>query len=214
MSVKNGCLYIFDLDDTLVNTHQKAFEKTVRTAFYFGYDLDYERFCKAYGKMDFFSCLNYWFGDLDVSEFREFYNSIRLDYPYFSIGNIKKLFEDLSIDNSLGIITNSSRDGTFFKLECLRQDGVDLEKLDFVFHGDNMVSPKPSPEQLKMIFCLGYQRKKTVYIGDNVRDFEFSLNGGIDFYAVLSGLETKEDFISRGLGEDRILNTVHDLLDF
>jgi HAD superfamily hydrolase (TIGR01549 family) len=202
-------LLIFDLDDTLVHTHQKAYEKTAVTADSFGLSLTFEDFFKSYGKMSFSECLNFWFGEINSTEFRRRYNTIREDFPYEPIGDVFNLLLDLSSSNDIGILTNSTQGGTKFKLRNLGLIGATF--LSFVYHNGNLIKPKPDAAQIERIVESGYSRSDIVYIGDNVRDFEFASNGNVLFHGVLTGLTTRRDFEKAGVSSDTILNDVHDL---
>ena len=71
-------LLIFDLDDTLVNTHEIAYIKTNYIASkYYGLNLEFSCFKENYGKFDFNECVKKWFnGKINHDEFRHRYNII------------------------------------------------------------------------------------------------------------------------------------------
>ena len=206
-------MYIFDLDDTLVHTHLKAYEKTVCTAKMFGRSFDFEQFKTGYGKMDFHSCVRLWFEGINPDEFRARYNSLRTSYPYEPIGDVLGLFSYICADNDIGIITNSSCEGTDFKLNCIGLCNDRRGIFRFIYHKGNMVKPKPDSAQIEILCKQGYRRDDMVYIGDNVRDYDFAQNSGIVFFAVLTGLETTDDFLRSGIPADRILEDVHGIRD-
>jgi phosphoglycolate phosphatase-like HAD superfamily hydrolase len=206
-------ILIFDLDDTLVQTHKKAYEKTLAIAKTFGKVLSFQDFRKAYGKMDFPSCVNFWFDDVDSKEFRSRYNTIRKQYPYEPVGNISGLLQKLAQENEIGILTNSTPEGTDYKLNCLGFPESKRNFFEFIYHKENSVAPKPDPRQIQIINSNGFSLDEMVYIGDNVRDFEFASAGGISFYAVLTGLETKNNFLNVGLDNNKIIDNVHYLID-
>lgn len=204
-------LLIFDLDDTLVHTHKKSYEKTKYTAELFGHSLTFENFKKRYGKMDFESCVNLWFQNIDAKKFREKYNKIRENFPYEPIGDISNLMSQLSKKHKLGIITNSTHQGTDFKLNCLGFEKNKRDIFNFIFHKHNMKHPKPNPSQIEKICNDGYNKSEIIYFGDNLRDYEFASNAGINFYGVLTGLETKEYFIKNGIKKSHIFKNIHEI---
>jgi phosphoglycolate phosphatase-like HAD superfamily hydrolase len=206
-------LLIFDLDDTLVYTHKKAYEKTKIIASIFNKTLTFEDFKRNYGKKNFTSCVKDWFGDLDPIKFRNCYNLIRKEYPYEPIGDVIGLLEKLLQKHKIGILTNSTFEGTDYKLNCLGLTKDKRDMFQFIYHQKNLIAPKPNPHQIYKINQDGFSLDEMIYIGDNVRDYKFSLNGGISFYGVLTGLETESDFLNNGVPKSRILKNIHDLLN-
>ncbi len=205
-------MLIFDLDDTLVYTHKTAYEKTLVTARTFDKSLSFQDFKKVYSKKDFISCVRFWFDDVDPEEFRKRYDLIRRDYPYEPIGDVSRLLNKLAQSNNIGILTNSTSEGTEFKLDCLGFTKDNRDVFDFIYHKDNSIAPKPNPAQIREIASKGFSLNEMVYIGDSVRDWKFALLGGISFYAVLTGIETKQDFLFSGLDKKRIIPNIHSLI--
>lgn len=206
-------ILIFDLDDTLIHTHKKAYEKTLAIATTFNKSLSFEDFKKAYGKRDFSSCVNFWFDDIDPQEFRDRYDKIRRRYPYEPIGNVSELLEEFYQNHKIGILTNSTQEGTNYKLNCMGFTKKNRSIFEFIYHKGNLIAPKPNPAQIKKINLEGFSLDDMIYIGDNIRDFEFASKGEISFYGVLTGLESKKDFLNAGLENNRIIDNVHYLID-
>ena len=202
-------LIFFDLDDTLVRTHEKAFEKTKVIAETFGKKIRVELFREHYSRCSFEECVRQWFdNEIDPVEFRKRYDKIRHQFPYEQVGDIAHLFQELSRTYDVGIMTNSTRKGTEFKLSCIQ---LQTSYLVFVYHAGNSLAAKPFPEQIHHILSLGYTPEATTYVGDSINDLVFANNGEIRFYGVLTGITKREQFIAAGLPEEKILKDVCEL---
>ncbi len=66
--------------------------------------------------------------------------------------------------------------------------------LDIIVGGEDVTTPKPSPEGLMFaIKYLGLDRNDVLYCGDSTVDAETALNAGVDFAGVLHGMTTFEE---------------------
>ena len=66
--------------------------------------------------------------------------------------------------------------------------------LDIIVGGEDVKTPKPSPEGLKFaISHLGLEAAEVLYCGDSTVDAETALNAGVDFAGVLHGMTTREE---------------------
>ena len=50
------------------------------------------------------------------------------------------------------------------------------------------------------------------YVGDSLSDLKTAENRGVAFYAITTGVNTKDDFLSRGVHADHILEEFYDLV--
>lgn len=65
---------------------------------------------------------------------------------------------------------------------------------DIIVGGEDVKTPKPSPEGLLFaIEHLGASKEKTLYIGDSVVDAETALAAGVDFAGVTHGVTTADE---------------------
>lgn len=207
---KTKKLIIFDLDDTLVETYHLSFLKTSVIAKSYNENFNYDLFKKYYGKLTLEECVHIWFDKKIAPEvFRKHYNLLRHNYPYKGIGDVKKFLHSLSKKFDIGIITNSTKDATEYKLSCLGLSSIE-NLFKFVYHCENSIKPKPHPDQINFIIDQGRKRESICYIGDNARDFDFAKRAQIEFFGVLTGLETTEGFLKMGLKKERILTTIHE----
>jgi phosphoglycolate phosphatase-like HAD superfamily hydrolase len=49
-----------------------------------------------------------------------------------------------------------------------------------------------------------------LYVGDDLIDYEFAQNISAEFYGVCSGFYGKEDFLKKGLGAERIFQSIRE----
>lgn len=203
---------IFDCDDTIIATAKTRWAILIRTAASFGHVLDEATIRAAWGS-PFNELIRTIVPTIDFEDFVAAYRSeLRALQPEPTRG-AKELLAYLSGRGvQMQIITSSSRDLIVQELEQLEL----LKYFSNISGYEQTQYHKPDPRVLhSMIDRLeseGYQRDDILYIGDAVRDFEASAGNGIGFIAVLSGLDTKEGFLSAGLTPERIVDSLQDLL--
>jgi len=91
-----------------------------------------------------------------------------------------------------GIVTTKYR---FRIIETLNLHGI-LDLFDIIVGGEDVKTPKPSPEGLLLaIDGLSAEIKNTVYIGDSLIDAKTALAASIDFAAVTTGTTSEEEFL-------------------
>ncbi|WP_455631079.1 HAD family hydrolase [Megamonas sp.] len=79
-------------------------------------------------------------------------------------------------------------------MQTLTRDNI-ADLVEFVIGSEDVKTHKPSPEGMFMaIERFGADKKDVLYIGDNVIDGEAAQNAGVDFAAVLTGNNVREDF--------------------
>ncbi|WP_304153522.1 HAD family hydrolase [Megamonas hypermegale] len=95
-------------------------------------------------------------------------------------------------------------------MQTLTRDNI-ADLVEFVIGSEDVKTHKPSPEGMFMaIERFGADKKDVLYIGDNVIDGEAAQNAGVDFAAVLTGNNVREDFFN--LPHVKIMNTLAELL--
>ncbi|MFA5061306.1 MAG: HAD-IA family hydrolase [Candidatus Pacearchaeota archaeon] len=192
----------FDLDDTLVNTRETIYKRIgilleefqLRTDPYKIYDLldlkDREERLKGLVK--------------NPADFWERYEQLRRIVRVSSISGVIPTLEELRSRNiPLGIITNNRHGKTLEKLTSAKINSrifiggiYSCSEIDFL---------KPSSEIAKIINLFP---EKVLYVGDDLIDYEFAQNMGVDFYGVCTGFYGKEDFLKKGLGVERIFPNI------
>lgn len=95
-------------------------------------------------------------------------------------------------------------------MQTLTRDNI-ADLVEFVIGSEDVKTHKPSPEGMFMVIeRFGADKKDVLYIGDNVIDGEAAQNAGVDFAAVLTGNNVREDFFH--LPHVKIMNTLAELL--
>lgn len=94
-------------------------------------------------------------------------------------------------------------------MQTLTRDNI-ADLVEFVIGSEDVKTHKPSPEGMFMVIeRFGADKKDVLYIGDNVIDGEAAQNAGVDFAAVLTGNNVREDFFH--LPHVKIMNTLAEL---
>ncbi|WP_300729368.1 HAD family hydrolase [uncultured Bacteroides sp.] len=90
----------------------------------------------------------------------------------------------------VGIISTKYR----YRIMSLMNQKLPENFLDIVVGGEDVKTPKPSPEGLNFaISHLGTEKADTLYIGDSTVDAETAQAAGVDFAGVLHGVTTREE---------------------
>ncbi len=134
---------------------------------------------------------------------------VKYSYLYDSVID---LFKELKINQcSIGIVTSKDKN-TVSKILQKYNCG---EFVDVIVGEDNVQHQKPNSEPIdKAIKLLGLDYSNTVYVGDCVVDALTAQNAKVDFYAVLSGVETKADFVKHHCDVKCFFRSVTQLLDY
>ena len=159
-------------------------------------------------------------------------NLIKNSWPYANIGQFYKQWEDLDIAEPWPVFpgTKKALKKLFnkFYLSILTSRNIrtvlpQLEHNDLLqFFGliiaaDSSPYKKPDPRSIEPIFDkyrgVGINPKNVIFIGDTVKgDWKLAQAVGIEFFAVLSGgMDTREKFLTAGVPENHIINSVADL---
>lgn len=85
---------------------------------------------------------------------------------------------------------------------------------EFVYDSNDCNFHKPDPRVFDPIFLENsdFLESQSIYIGDSIFDYLAAKNRGIEFWAVLTGVHTADDFVQQGLSKDKILTKFGDLL--
>ena len=109
------------------------------------------------------------------------------------------------------ILSSSISELIQFDLETLKFSNT-VEK---IFDSEMVDASKPNPialrtplEWLKKTYSV--QSSNCIYIGDSLADMECA-GDQIDFYAVLSGSNTRQDFLNCGMVADRVVADLEEL---
>ena len=140
--------------------------------------------------------------------FWEDYESLRKDITVDTIPGAKRVLEDLiSQGKEVGIITNNSCSKTRGKLQSAKINSSMFDGNIYSCSENNCL--KPSAEIIKY---LKVNPENILYVGDDVKDYDFSRNARMGFYGVCTGISSEEDFIRRGLIGSRIFPSVKEII--
>lgn len=116
---------------------------------------------------------------------------VEMSYIFENVPDIIKLLKTKGI--KLGIVSTKFR----YRIETiLAQHGMS-ELFDIIVGVEDVLSPKPDPEGLKMATeRLKLHSADVLYIGDSVTDAETARRAGIAFAAVLSGVTKRDAFLN------------------
>lgn len=218
--MKSYEMYIFDLDDTLINTYETVTRD------------HYPRLAKILGVSypDDDVVRQYWGNDLCVSLEKIF--GIPVDQRK-TIAELQQLHKNDPVPpiNGTHIILDVLRKHKKFiglysssppalMDTCIRSSlSRKREDFDFIFSTAEQQIAKPSPhivyimmERYRQLFGIEIGLDKVLLIGDSVADFLIAKNARVDFAAVLTGPTTQADFIDVGLDPQRIFPSIKEAL--
>ncbi|MEK6968856.1 MAG: HAD hydrolase-like protein [Nanoarchaeota archaeon] len=129
--------------------------------------------------------------------------------PYFATPGAVELTTKLKEMNVVqGILTNRTK----MAIERLNQAG--FPEFSFVlsslpeFRKPHSLAFEPA---LQWLAAQGINKTEILTFGDHLDDYLSANAAGIDFYAVLTGQTTKEEFLSAGLTEENIFKNMEQL---
>ncbi len=114
-----------------------------------------------------------------------------LDNTFMYPDSIRVLSEIRLSGCRLGIVTTKYRRRIISILDKFEIDDM----IDVIIGGDDVKYPKPHPMALlTAIEKLKVDKNDVVYIGDNLIDAKTAAAAGVDFIAVTTGTNTREEF--------------------
>ena len=123
-------------------------------------------------------------------------------------------FKELSKNFKLAILTSGSKS----TVERIYREMIhpDIMYHEIVVGPPGLKVYKPDPKAFDPIFehfqKQGISERETIYIGDSIIDFNAARNRGLEFYAVTTGVTSKENFQAEGLKESYIIDKFTDIL--
>lgn len=192
--------YLFDFDYTLVNS-----EKGIVECFKHVFDLhNYINISESVIKhtigmtlSDAFTSMTGVSDKKTLELFRREYvkksdEIMNLNTKYYSdtcdvLGQLKKQ------KAITGIISTKYR----YRIKAFLTDTYTDDLFDVIVGGEDVTAAKPDPEGINnAVRLIGCKKCEAVYIGDNIIDAMAAQNAGVDFIAVTTGTNTKEDFLT------------------
>jgi phosphoglycolate phosphatase-like HAD superfamily hydrolase len=198
---------VLDLDDTLVATAEASFAAWVAATGGLGLEPpSRDAFVAGYRDLTFGQCVTRWYGTaVDFAEFSaRYWDAVR----YGPIGDVPALLRGLRARGiRAGIVTNSTGPEALRKLASA---GIAAAAFDFVAGRPEGGSGEPPAKDLGRI--LGDRRidpAAAVHVSDNPADFAPSVDAGLPFRGVRTGVYTAADFTAAGVPPADVHPDVH-----
>lgn len=188
-------LIVFDLDGTLVSSHQTIYEATVHALEKLNIEnkLVEDKFYKRIGLHfeDIFD--EFEMNVPDFEQFIEIYKSIYFNYidSSFLYDGVEECIHKLkSLDVKISLLTTKSQE----QAELILNHFKIYDKFDYVMGRRHGIPHKPSPEPLQFI-CneLNIDKKNTLIVGDSELDILCGKNANTYTCAVTYGYREKEE---------------------
>jgi len=201
-----------DCDDTILATRETRWAVLQETARRFGRQLTQATLAEEWGK-PFPELIVALVPDVDSGLFVDAYSRALANHPpQATPGAVDFLRYLCKLGVRMELVTSGSR-------SLILQDLRELH-LDHYFAGvyvcEDSVHHKPDPRALDpVVKCLlrdGYDLREIACVGDSTADYAAAAGAELVFYAVTTGLSTKESFLSAGLPLDHIYSNPEALL--
>lgn len=191
---------IFDYDETLVQTlasRIKAYQTLARNEYHF--ELSEEQVRVAFGK-PYTEFIKQLFGDVDsVESIISKYQALSANFPIMAYeGSVETV--NILVDKYLvGMVTGVRRNVLMADLAKLN---FPLDKLFFIQCGEDTIAQKPDPAVFQPLLIELEKRKiqpdETVYVGDDLRDFQAATGAGFSFIGMAKHTTLESTFTEAG----------------
>lgn len=205
---------IFDLDGTLLDSYAEALRRTEKIALMLGLPFDQrilDKIKSLWGRPAPEMIKACW-PDTDIQAFWVAWGALDSIRPYRLFPGTRKMLQELRRRKIIiGLLTQRGA-STSTQLEKNKIKSF----FAFVHSTSGSSYAKPHPKSVEPCFenlaRLRIRPAQTLFVGDSVRnDWGLARAVGIDFVGVLTGNNTREDFMQAGLVQDRILASVANL---
>lgn len=205
-------LIVFDLDGTLVSSHETIYKATVHTLKELNIDnkLTEEKFYQRIGLHfeDIFDEFGMYVPDFE--EFIKIYKSIYFDYidSSFLYEGVKESIKKLNqLGFKVALLTTKSQE----QAELILNHFNIFHYFDYIMGRRPKISHKPSPEPLQYI-CkeLKIDVQKSLIVGDSELDVLCGKNAGAFTCAVTYGYRKKEEL--EKVNPDFLINKISDVI--
>ncbi len=206
---------IFDFDGTLLDSIHEGLNRFVLIAQSFGLVVDEMMLAKVrsvWGASGYTMVPACW-PDVNLNEFLDAWEEFDTLHPIAAFPGARETIDALSQEFHLSICTARGR-STHAQL---RFHAID-QYFGFVCTRHDSERAKPHPESIVPLLHH-YARHEIfpqdlVIVGDSVHsDYALARGVGIDFIAVTSGNNSRNDFLDAGVDMDHIIDSVCDLSD-
>jgi HAD superfamily hydrolase (TIGR01549 family) len=204
-------LVVFDLDGTLVSSHETIYKATLHALKEVGIenDLPRDRFMNMIGMHfeDIFS--EFGFKVPDFEDFIKIYKSIYFDYMEHSTlyPGVEIIVDWIRKQNKkIGLLTTKGQD----QAEIILKHFNLFDRFDGVMGRRPGIAHKPSPEPLiKLCDEVGVNTENTIMVGDSELDVECGKNAGSFTCAVSYGY--REKAILEKMNPDFLIDNIRDI---
>ncbi|MFH1333260.1 MAG: HAD-IA family hydrolase [archaeon] len=209
---------VYDFDNTLVATNEYVLQHLIETSNrVLGAEQTQTLARTSYVKeiqsknLPFEEIFTTIFGEETGSKVLAEYRATAKDKPFFATnGGISLVNHFKTKGVYQGILTNR----TNMLPERLAQ--AEYPALDFLLTPSSKEHRKPSPRAfdavLEELAQKGISKEEVLSIGDHTDDYLSAKAAGIKFVAVLTGETTKEEFVKKGLEENRIVKNLQEII--
>ncbi len=203
---------VHDWDDTVTNAYEVYGQFFFDFGDFFGLPLTtQEKIKQSWGKTVAGIAQDQWpqLSDSDVDQMLvTFRHSWGNEIPYAPkvFPGVSDLLHRLSQKFTLGILSSEHKP----QIEHLYKSQIhpDTAFHEFILAPPDLTAHKPDPKVFDQVFeyltPLGIAENETLYVGDNLTDYFAARDRGLIFYAVTTGVTTKEVFSAEGLDKDFI----------
>lgn len=207
-------IYLFDFDYTLANSEigiVKCFKLLMQQEHYF---IPSDDEIKRTIGMPMIEAIRVLFKEDDDALLHELRDKYTVFADKFMTENTKLYSQTIpalkkikEVGAKTAIISSKTRRRI---MQTLTRDKI-TDLVEFVIGSEDVKSHKPSPEGILMaIERFKVAKTDVLYIGDNVIDGGAAQNAGVDFAAVLTGNNVREDFAK--MPYVKIMNNLDELL--
>lgn len=214
----------FDIDNTLLASQAGFVAANQETARRLGLPIPSEEKLATYSTWD--ALIEQICGEhLEPGVFKELYKQVAIEYPYKIVPGANELLEKAARSRRLFALSKRPREMLNLRVQQsgLRLDlcsevwcEEDLRQLGF----PNKPDPKCFQPAIEILHSrLGVPRGAELstccaYVGDELEDHAAAKGAGLEFFGVLTGQRTRENFLSAGVPAERILASVSELAMF
>jgi len=193
--------YIFDLDDTLIdtiNTKIKAIQHTGKSRF--NADIDDSVVRKLWGK-PFAEVMRGSFPEhIPLEHILAAYKEERGKFPSPAFPGTKEALDALVRTSVTGIL--SSHTSSYLRDDLIKA-GIPPELFAFIYGSEDTQYHKPDPRVFDEVLAFLKEREidkeEVVYVGDSIGDYEACRGAGVTYIAIPGRTVKKETFDALGI---------------
>ena len=198
-------LVVFDADLTLIDSFAGVHKIYCSAAEKLGLRKPSKRELKLQWGKKVSEIISELFSRVNIEEAKRVVGEVAGDYRHPLFPGIAEALKLISVAGfKLGILSTSNKELIIPHLEAA---GV-AELFGMIVGGEDTLERKPHPSVFDC-FLQNCDRKQVVYVGDALADWEAARDAGLGlFLAVTTGHTSKVDFLSAGVPEIQILDSV------